>query len=164
MNRNRKHRTSNIAFCRCAAAGGDIRCSVFDVRFPLSQIHGPNAGARGRMEAAHEPRHPMSGEPLRSSADIPVCGFTGHSCPVLRILGTGKPPVSRRRRDWKACATSRFISDRARALWPKTLAGPEAGAPVAGSKSQCASTGRFGCSFAALRASSVLRLNCSFAA
>src|SRR5439155_8980003 len=48
---------------------------------------------------AHEPP---------GSADIPVCGFTGHSCPVFlecEELATGKQPEPG---GWKACPTSRF--------------------------------------------------------
>jgi len=50
-------------------------------------------------------------EPPRS-ADILVCGFTGHSCPVslaCEELATGKSPEPA---GWKACATSRFRATR----------------------------------------------------
>src|ERR1017187_1932914 len=46
---------------------------------------------------------------LPRSADILVCEFTGHSCPVFWTadrLGTGKSPEPT---GWKACATPQFM-------------------------------------------------------
>jgi len=54
----------------------------------------------------------MDTDTLARSADIPVCEFTGHSCPVILKpsatlcpdgLATGKSPIPA---GWKACATS----------------------------------------------------------
>jgi hypothetical protein len=79
-----------------------------------------------------------SDEPPRS-ADIPVCGFTGHSCPVFlafAAVATGhrragaalwraaKAEKSPGPAGWKACATSRFRDTRRDVLSGKSLARP----------------------------------------
>src|SRR6266487_5772572 len=59
---------------------------------------------RGHIAATPPNERPAHEPPC--SADIPVCGFAGHSCPVFlgcEELATGKSPEPA---GWKACATS----------------------------------------------------------
>jgi hypothetical protein len=42
------------------------------------------------------------------SADILVCGFMGHSCPVFQELASGKSPEPA---GWKACSTTKKPPD-----------------------------------------------------
>ena len=57
---------------------------------------------RKNYETVFVIERPVRGRKMFGSADILVCGFMGHSCPVFQELATRKSPEPA---GWKACAT-----------------------------------------------------------